>query len=358
MKKTIVIAEAGVNHNGSESLARELIDAAVEAGADFVKFQTFKAAEISGQNAPLAEYQAAALKEADSQLKMLQKLEISYEMHRNLQNYCRQKNISFISTAFDCESLRFLSEDLQIDLIKIPSGELFNPLLLIDAGRTGKPVVLSTGMASLGDVETALGVLAYGMLNTSNKPSIKTFKEAFVSAGGQKLLAERVRLLHCVTEYPAAFSDLNLRVLDTMRMAFGLEVGLSDHSPGINMAIAAVARGATMIEKHFTIDRNLPGPDHKASLEPHELLEMIRGIREVELALGNGKKIPNRAELKIADVARRSLVAAADIAAGEAFSSENVGLKRPGTGLSPMLYFEILGKNAPRCFKKGEMLEF
>ncbi len=358
MKKTIVIAEAGVNHNGSESLARQLIDAAVEAGADFVKFQTFKATEISGQNAPLAEYQAAALKEDNSQLKMLQKLEISYEMHRNLQNYCRQKNISFISTAFDCESLRFLNEDLQIDLIKIPSGELFNPLLLIDAGRTGKPVVLSTGMASLGDVETALGVLAFGMLKSPNKPGNKAFKEAFVSAEGQKLLKERVRLLHCVTEYPAAFADLNLRVLDTMHMAFGLEVGLSDHSPGINMAIAAVARGATMIEKHFTIDRNLPGPDHQASLEPHELAEMIRGIREVELALGSGRKIPNPAELKIADVARRSLVAAADIAAGEAFSSDNVGLKRPGTGLSPMQYFEILGKKAPRCFKKGEMLEF
>lgn len=359
MSRTIVIAEAGVNHNGSENLAKELIDAAVEAGADFVKFQTFKAAEISGQNAPLAEYQARALKDSgSSQLEMLKKLELSWQQHHNLLDYCKKKEISFISTPFDCESLRFLHEELDIALIKIPSGELFNPLLLLDAGRTGKPLVLSTGMSTLADIETALGVLAFGILEPRSAPSQYAFRDIFTSEQGQKALKERVTLLHCVTQYPAPVAATNLRAIDSMAAAFGLGVGFSDHSPGISMALAAVARGAIMIEKHFTIDRNLPGPDHKASLEPHELKAMISGIREVESGLGDGRKIPTPAELQICRVARRSLVAAADIAAGQVLGCDNVGLKRPGTGISPMQYFEILGKVAPRDFKKGEQLEF
>lgn len=356
-EKTIVIAEAGVNHNGSEAIALQLIDVAAEAGADYIKFQTFRAAEVTGQNAPLAAYQAKALSAETDQLKMLKALELSREMHFNLMMHCKERGIKFISTPFDTASLHFLHHELNIELIKVPSGELVNPFLLIESGKTGKPVILSTGMATLTDIESALGAIAYGMSGEAREPSESLFIEHYLSDAGQKSISEKVTLLHCTTEYPAAFLDINLRAMDTLTAAFGLPVGLSDHSPGISIPIAAVARGAKVIEKHFTLDKTMPGPDHQASLCPDELKQMIKSIREVEQAIGNGRKIPVVAERKNAAIARRSIIAATIIHAGEQFTMENLCVKRPGTGISPMRLWEVLGKTAEKSYNAGEIIK-
>ena len=352
--KIMIIAEAGVNHNGSLPMARQLIDVAAAAGADAVKFQTFRAEKVISRHAPKAEYQTTATGAAETQLEMVRRLELDESVHGQLWAHCREKNIEFLSTPFDLESVDLLVK-LGVACLKIPSGEITNAPLLWKIARTGLPVIMSTGMATMAEVETALGVLAFGFLNRED-PTIRRFQEAFGEDEGQRLLQEKVTLLHCTTEYPAPFADVNLRAMDTLAGAFGLRVGYSDHTPGMAVAIAAAARGAAVIEKHFTLDKNLPGPDHQASLEPEEFKAMIRSIREVEAALGSPRKYPAPSELKNREIARKSLVAARPIRQGERFSEENLTGKRPGTGISPLHYWEWLGKVAERDYHPDEVI--
>lgn len=351
-----IIAEAGVNHNGDLELAHQLIDVAVSAGADAVKFQTFLADKLTSKTAPKAQYQKASTDTAETQYEMLKKLEISNEAHFELVSYATAKGIQFMSTPFDIESVTLLADTLNLPVLKISSGDLTNAPLLLKAAGTNKEIIISTGMSDLSEIETALGVLAFGYLGM-NDPSIRAFKDAYYSEVGRALVRERVTILHCTTEYPALFEEVNLRVMDTLRNAFGLRVGFSDHTPGIAVPLAAVARGARVIEKHFTLDKNMPGPDHKASLDPNELKAMIQAIRQVEASLGQSYKIPVPSEMKNINVARKSLVAALDIKEGEAFTDKNLTVKRPGYGISPIEYWDTLGKNASRSYRKDEVIQ-
>lgn len=357
MNHTYIIAEAGVNHNGDIEMAKQLIDVAADAGADAVKFQTFKAEKVISKYAPKAEYQKKTTAETESQLDMVKKLELDEAAHYILIEYCRLRNIEFLSTPFDFESIDLLAHKLNLPRLKIPSGEITNGPYLLHIAKTGKPVILSTGMSTLGEVETALGVLAFGYLANPDKPSLKTFQDSFCSEEGRKTLKEKVILLHCTTEYPAPFAEVNLRAMETIRIAFGLPVGLSDHTPGIAVPIAAVALGATVIEKHFTLDRNLSGPDHSASLEPDELTVMIKSIRQIEKAMGRSQKKPTVSEIKNLGIARKSLVAAAQINQGDVFSPSNIACKRPGTGISPMRYWELLNKKSPKNYFQDELIK-
>ena len=357
MNDTFIIAEAGVNHNGSLDMALELIDAAAEAGANAVKFQTFKAEKLVSRYASKAEYQTRNTGTAESQMEMIKKLELDEEQHMILLEHCRNRCIEFMSTPFDSDSVDFLANVINVSRLKIPSGEITNGLILLKFAQTGKSLILSTGMSTLDEVETALGVLAFGFINSGEKPSMGAFTEAYSSNKGQTFLREKVSLLHCTTEYPAPFDEVNLKAMDTLKEKFALSVGYSDHTMGIAVPIAAVARGAVIIEKHFTLDRNLPGPDHKASLEPNELKQMVSSIRQVELALGNGIKKPTASELKNMAVARKSLVAIKEIKKGELFTEDNIGAKRPGNGIPPVYYWDMLGKAAPRDFSIDEMVE-
>jgi N-acetylneuraminate synthase len=354
---TLIIAEAGVNHNGSVDLALQLIDAAHAAGADAVKFQTFKSESVISRHALKADYQVSTTGDRESQLDMVRKLEFDLATHRRLAAYCAKVGIRFLSTPFDELSVDMLVDDLEVPLVKIPSGEITNALILMKVARTGKPAILSTGMSNLGDIEMALGVLALGYLGEGRSPSIGAFSDAYRAAEGQAVLKEKLTLLHCTTEYPAPFADVNLKVMDTLRAAFGLPVGYSDHTPGIAVPIAAVARGAVVIEKHFTLDRNLPGPDHLASLEPDALTAMVQGIRQTELALGGGSKYATPSEAKNQPVARKSLVAARAIARGETFSAENLTAKRPGLGVSPMHFWSYLGTRATRDYAPDDLID-
>lgn len=331
--KTLIIAEAGVNHNGDMDLARRLIDIAAVAGADLVKFQTFKADRLVCVHAPKAEYQTRTTDADESQHAMIRRLELDRGMHQDLMAHCQARGIGFFSTAFDGESIEMLAE-LGLDRFKVPSGEITNLPYLRQVGRYGKPVILSTGMSNLEEIGAAIGVL-----EQSGTPR------------------ERITVLHCNTEYPTPMADVNLRAMLTIRDAFKVAVGYSDHTQGIEVAIAAVALGATVIEKHFTLDRNLPGPDHKASLEPDELKAMVKAIRNIELAMGDGDKRPSPSESKNIHIARKSIVAARAIRAGEAFSEHNLAVKRPGVGISPMRWDEILGHPAPRDFAPDELIE-
>lgn len=348
-----IIAEAGVNHNGSIARALELIDVAAEAGADAVKFQTFKADKIISRKAPKAEYQEKTTAKEESQLEMVRKLEFDEKAHRLLMRHCRLRKIEFLSTPFDFDSIDLLIK-LKLRRLKVPSGEITNGPYLLHVARTGKPVILSTGMSTLGEIEAALGVLAFGYLFPNDPPQIDKFREVFCSQEGKKILEERVILLHCTTEYPAPFNEVNLRAIETMRAAFGLSVGFSDHTLGIEAAVAAVALGAIVVEKHFTLSRSLPGPDHKASLEPDELREMVTAIRHIEEAQGSGWKAPTFSELKNKNIARKSLVAAKRIKAGEIFTPDNLGMKRPGTGVSPMRYWEFIGVVSKKHYDSDE----
>lgn len=353
-----VIAEAGVNHNGSIELARALVDAACLAGADAVKFQTFRAAEIVSRNAAKAEYQKANTDAAQTQLEMLRQLELTKDDHRTLKQYACAKGIEFLSTPFDRESLDFLVTELAMQKVKIASGEITNAPLLLSIAKSGRKLILSSGMASLGEVEAALAVLAFGMTNGSSYPtSNECLMAAYASPRGRKLLEERVTLLHCTTEYPAPIDEVNLKAIDTLRSAFGLPVGYSDHTSGIHVPIAAVARGAVLIEKHFTLDKSLSGPDHKASLEPKELLAMVEAIRDVERALGSGVKAPAAGEAPNRLIARRSLTAARDIVEGEMFTVDNLVCKRPGSGVSPMRYWSVLGTPVGRSYVADELID-
>jgi N-acetylneuraminate synthase len=353
-----IIAEAGVNHNGSLEMARQLVDAAADAGADAVKFQTFRAAALVRQDAPKAAYQQRSTDAAESQYAMLAKLELPFEAHHGLRDHAAKRGIQFLSTPFDDASLDFLTRELGMETIKIPSGEITNGPFLLRIARAAKRVILSSGMSTLADIEAALGVLAFGFFAPANAaPSRQAFAESFAAPDALAQLRERVTLLHCTSEYPAPARQANLRAIDTMRAAFGLPVGYSDHTEGLHIAVAAAARGACLIEKHFTLDRGLPGPDHAASLEPAELAAMVRALRDIPEALGDGVKRPNPAEARNLGVVRKSLVAARAIAKGEAYGPENLAAKRPGTGLSPMDYWDRCGTVAHCAYAADDVIE-
>lgn len=354
---TLIIAEAGVNHNGDEKLALKLIKAAFDAGANIVKFQTFKAKNLVTSQAVQAEYQAENTGIKESQLEMLSRLELSYDTHRKLINYCDELGIEFLSTAFDSESLKFLVNELGLSRLKIPSGEITNAPLLLEHARTNCDLIVSTGMSTMDEIKNALGVIAFGYTSTIDAiPSIASFEAAYTSEQGQKALKDKVSILHCTSEYPAPFEDINLKAMDSIHEAFGLPVGYSDHSKGIEVSIAAVARGAHLIEKHFTLNKNMSGPDHKASLDPKELQIMINGIRKIELSLGDGIKKPASSEIKNKTVARKSLVAAREIIKGSKLTIEDIAIKRPGTGLSPYKFWQIVGKVSTNSYKPGDLI--
>jgi N-acetylneuraminate synthase len=354
---TYIICEAGVNHNGSLETACALVDVAADAGADAVKFQTFRADTLAARSAPKAAYQQATTDARESQYDMLKALELSHDAHAALLGHCRARGIEFLSTPFDHESLRYLVEDLGVARVKIGSGDMTNAPLLLDAAGRGLPVVLSTGMADLAEVAEALGVLAFGYLDGGGAPSRAAFAEAWASRTGRDALLAKVSILHCTTEYPAPLESINLRAMDTLADAFGLPVGLSDHSDGTAVAVAAVGRGARIVEKHLTLDRTMPGPDHRASLEPDDFRRMVAEIRVVDQALGTGGKTPAAAERANIPVARKSLVAARAIAAGEIFTRDNVAVKRPGGHLLPTAYWEVLGLSARRAYRADEPLD-
>lgn len=355
---TFVIAEAGVNHNGSVERAHDLVTVAAEAGADAIKFQTFKADRIASASAPKAEYQSRNTGDQGSQIAMLKALELSDDDHHVLAAACLETGIEFMSTPFDEDSATFLAEDIGVTRLKVGSGELTNAPLLLHLARTGKPVILSTGMATVTEVTTALSVLAFGYTaSPDTQPSVAEFSAAFEHAAGKQVLQTNVTLLHCTSDYPAAPETINLKAMDTLRATFALPVGLSDHSQGIAVPAAAVARGAVAIEKHFTLDRSLEGPDHAASLEPDELQAMIKAVRTVEAALGSGIKEPVASERDTAMVARKSLIALTDITAGAAFSPDNLGFKRPGTGVSPLEFWTYLGQPAARAYRCDELID-
>jgi len=351
-----IIAEAGVNHNGSLDNALQLVDVAVAAGADAVKFQTFKTEKLVTRTADKAQYQKQATRSNESQFEMLQKLELSHHAHIRLRDHCQRQGIEFLSTAFDFGSLKFLVDEIGINRLKIPSGEITNGPFLLAHALTGKPIILSTGMATLGEIEMTLGVLAFAYLGWT-APGIQRFQEAYASSEGQALLKQNVTLLHCTSEYPTPPEHVHLHAMTTLQQAFGLAIGYSDHTEGSTIPIAATACGASIIEKHFTLDRSQEGPDHKVSLEPMELKEMISAIRQVELAMGSPHKTPQPIELQNRDVARKSLVAAREIQVGDTFDIDNLSFKRPGTGLSPMLFWQLQGQKSGRHYSIDELIE-
>ncbi len=333
MNHTIIIAEAGVNHNGSIEMARKMVEAARECGVDYIKFQTFKADKIANKFALQADYQKRNLHEDSSQVEMLRKLELADKDFVLLKAYCDSSDVRFMSTPFDLESIDFLC-GLGMDYMKVPSGEITNLPYLRKIASKGIPVIMSTGMCGLGEIEDALDILYNGGMSTGD-----------------------ITLLHCNTEYPTPMADVNLRAMETLRSAFGTKVGYSDHTRGIEVPVAAVVMGASVIEKHFTLDKSLPGPDHVASLEPSELRAMVDAIRNIELAVGTSVKRVSSSERKNKAVARKSIVAAKDIKAGECLTEDNLTVKRPGSGISPMLWDSVMGKKAIRDFAADELIE-
>jgi len=357
-QRTFIIAEAGVNHNGSLEQALALIEAGVAAGADAVKFQTFRAEDLVTSAAPKAAYQERNTGDGGNQLSMLKALELSADQHRVLIKACRGRGLDFMSTPFDSASATFLIDVLNVERLKVASGEITNGPLLLQMARSHKPIILSTGMSVLDEVRMALGVIAFGyVMPPDAAPCPRAFREALKSQAGKAALADKVTVLHCTTEYPAPPDTINLQAMVTLAKTFNLPVGLSDHSEGIAVSVAAVGLGATVIEKHFTLDKNLPGPDHKASLTPGELADMVKAIRVVEQARGSGEKQPSTVEMNTRIVARKSLVALRPIAPGEIFSAENLGMKRPGGGVPPMALWTYLGKPAPRGYASDEMVD-
>lgn len=332
-KSVLIIAEAGVNHNGDLKTAKKLIDVAADAGADLVKFQTFKADRLATRQAKKAKYQSDATCDSQDQYEMLSSLELTEKKHHELIKHCDRRSIGFFSTAFDIESVDFLAS-LGMDYFKIPSGEITNLPLLRHIGRFKKQIILSTGMSTLGDIEAAIDVIE--------------------QAGTER---STITALHCTTEYPAPISEVNLRAMKSIKSALGVSVGYSDHTLGIEVAIAAVAMGAEVIEKHFTLDKDMPGPDHKASLDPNELKCMVQAIRNIELAVGDGVKRISMSEAKNIEMSRKSIVARKPIKVGDTFTIENITTKRPGTGISPMSWDTVLGSKSTRNFSIDEMIE-
>lgn len=352
-----VIAEAGVNHNGSLSTAIDMVDVASASGADAVKFQTFRAAAMIQEAAPKAEYQVAATGSAQSQREMIAALELSADAHVTIAEHCVARGIRFLSTPFDHDSLDLLTTTLGMSTIKIPSGEATNLPFILDIGRRAKDVILSTGMCTMKEIEMALKVLAFAF-DPAARDRLPTRAELATPLTDveRSLLTGRVTVLQCTTEYPAPIEEANLRAMVAIRDAFGLPVGYSDHTLGSTAAITACALGATMIEKHFTLDKNQPGPDHKASLEPDELKSYVQAIRDVSRAMGNGVKAPSESETKNIAIARKSIVAGARIAKGDLLTATNLTFKRPGTGRAPAEYFELLGTNATRDYEEDEQI--
>ena len=331
--RTLIIAEAGVNHNGDIKIAKQLIDAAADCGADYVKFQTFSADRIVTKSADKAEYQKQSSDSAESQYQMLKRLELSVEMHLELIEHCKHKSIKFLSTGFDIQSVDLLV-GLGLNLVKIPSGEITNLPLLRHIGSLDLPVILSSGMSTMKEIGDALLILEQTGLPRA-----------------------QITILHCTTEYPTPMDEVNLRAMNSIRNTLGVAVGYSDHTLGIEVSVAAVALGASVIEKHFTIDRSLPGPDHKASSEPVELVAMVKAIRNIEVALGSDVKEPTMIEIKNAHIARKSILASQKIEKGETLSTVNLVVKRPGNGMSPMLWDRLIGQVATRTYLPDEMIE-
>lgn len=373
--ETFIIAEAGVNHNGDLDKALALVDVAVEAGADAIKFQTFKAEALVTQSAQKADYQKHNTGNDSSQFDMLKQLELPHEHHFRIKDYCEQKRIEFMSTAFDFESLAFLLSKMDLQRLKIPSGELTNDPLVFAHAQSGLPLIVSTGMATISEIEHALMVICGGLLSHAgivhqegglsqkgelpqkSAPEAHDWQRYYTDAKGRELLMQRAAILQCVTEYPAPPESLNLRAINTLHHTFGLPVGLSDHSLGTWAALGAVSLGARIIEKHITLDKSLPGPDHKASLAPHELVQMVREIRQLEQALGDGIKRPLPCEIPNRAVARKSLVITSPIKAGEVLSAQHVGIKRPEGGMPPSKYWHVLGKVARKDLSVGALLD-
>lgn len=353
---TRIIAEAGVNHNGSLELAFDLIDVAAKSGVDYIKFQSFKADSIVNQSAAKAAYQNRNTDENEGQLEMLKRLELSSAEQVALFKRCQQKGIKFLSTPFDLESLSLLTKRFELAEIKLGSGELTNGPLLLEAGRSGANIFMSTGMGSLAEVEEALGALAFGMCCVSQPTCRQDFSDILLKPETWAILSSRVTLLHCTTDYPAKVADTNLNAMKTMQKAFGLDVGYSDHTEGKAVSLAAVALGATIIEKHFTLDRNLPGPDHSASLEPEELASLVKEVREIEAALGNGIKQPSLAEVRNRTAIRKSLVAANAVPKDHILNSDDILVKRPGNGISPMNLWDKIGTITKRPIGVDELL--
>lgn len=352
-----VIAEVGVNHNGDCEKALELVYLAKKSGADAVKFQTFKAERLVTKTAEKAAYQKQTTESTESQYEMIRKLEMSDEDFGRIKALCADLSIDFLSTAFDSKSLDFLVDKMDVKTLKVGSGELSNSPLLLDHARKGRNIILSTGMATLSDIEQALSVLAFGLTETGETaPSIDAFSEAYASLAGQAALKDKVTVLQCTTEYPTPYNEVNLNTLKTLSTCFNLSVGFSDHTLGIVMPVAAVALGAIIIEKHITLSRDLPGPDHMASLNPEEFASMVEGIRQVEIGLGSPVKKPSPSEVRNKSVARKSLVAVRSIKKGDKFTNENMGVKRPASGISPVHYWDFLGKEADRDFSVDELL--
>jgi N-acetylneuraminate synthase len=356
--KVGIIAEAGVNHNGDIDLAIELIDKAAAAGADFVKFQTFSAEKIASRSAGKAEYQKVTTGAGGTQFDMLKRLELSRDSHRTLLKHCTDKGIEFLSSAFDVDSVGFLADDLGLKRLKLGSGEMTNAPILLAAARSGMEVFLSTGMGSLAEVEEALGVIAFGMTHSGMPSSRADFSRALLDPSVWDALRARVTLLHCTTEYPAAVDDTNLHAIETMRTAFGLRVGYSDHTEGNAMSIAAVALGATMLEKHFTLDRTMEGPDHAASVEPDELAALVRDVRAVERGMGNGIKQPSAAEVRNRPIVRKTLLAARDLAMGHVIGEDDIVGKRTGGGVSTMDLWDCVGRQLSRAVARDEPISW
>lgn len=328
----LIIAEAGVNHNGDMTLAKKLIDLAVDCGVDIVKFQTFKSENLVTKSAVMADYQVKNIQKVDSQLAMLKKLELAEKDFIELQKYCEQKKIRFFSTGFDIESLTFL-KTLKMGLWKIPSGEITNLPYLEFIGKCNEPVILSTGMCTLEEIEAAIKVI--------------------VDAGTEK---NKISVLHCNTDYPTRFEDVHLNAMSTMKARLKTSIGYSDHTPGVEVSVAAVALGANIIEKHFTLDKDMAGPDHKASLDPQELMQLVTQIRHIEKAMGHAEKIPGEREAKNIPIARKSIVAKKTIKIGEKFTTDNLTTKRPGTGISPMKWYEVLGTVASKNYQEDDLI--
>lgn len=352
-----VIAEAGVNHDGDLDVALELVDVAARSGADAVKFQTFRSKDVTVADTPKADYQRATTGESGSQRDLLDRLEMSEADFERIMRRCQERGVEFMSTAFDTASLDMLVKNLRMGRVKVPSGEMTNGPLLYAMGASGLPLIASTGMCTIEEVGRALAVLAQGASGGDPALAVKDAQAVLADPDVRELLASRVTLLHCTTEYPAPFDEINLQAMSTLAESFQLPVGMSDHSAGIAVPLAAVALGAVLIEKHFTLDRGREGPDHRASLEPAELDAMVAGIRQVSAALGDGRKIATASEIRNIPIARRALVAACPIRKGEALSADNLTAKRPAIGLSPMTFWDLLGTEASRDYAADEPIQ-